>query len=72
MRATTFRSALENPTKTIPFVVSKENQTLFERNLHILKSIMETVLLWARQTIAIRGNADYLLSDSAKKGNLAI
>lgn len=69
MQASIFRSALENPTKTIPAVVSKANQALFERNLHILNSIVETVLLCARQTIALRGHRDDLSGDSANKGN---
>lgn len=69
LQASTFKSALENPAKTIPAIISKASEALYEKNLHILKCIVETVLLCAKQSIALRGHRDEFSSDSANKGN---
>ncbi|CAN7977914.1 unnamed protein product, partial [Ixodes persulcatus] len=69
LQASTFKSALESPAKTIPAIISKASQELCEKNLHILKCIVETVLLCGKQSIALRGHRDDFSSDSANKGN---
>ncbi|XP_014671927.1 PREDICTED: 52 kDa repressor of the inhibitor of the protein kinase-like [Priapulus caudatus] len=64
--------ALNNPTQTIPYQMSCENQQIYDKNLHILKSIVGVVLLCGKQNIALRGHRDdntEKCSGTCNKGN---
>ena len=45
MAGSEFKGCLNNPEQTVPFIISASNQSQYEINIHILRSIVDTVLL---------------------------
>ena len=56
-RATLFLNSYENPEQRVDH--DKQNDTNYDRNIHILKRIIEAVLLCAQQGIALHGHRDH-------------
>ena len=59
----------KSPKKSLPYLISQKNQELYDRNISILKSIIEAVVLCGKQNFALRGHRDDSTSDASNKGN---
>lgn len=72
MAGSKFKGCLNNPKQTVPFMISASNQSQYhyENNIHILRSIVDTVLLCGKQNISLRGQRDTFSDDTvSNKGN---
>lgn len=72
MAGSEFKGCLNNPEQTVPFMISASNQSQYEINFHILRSIVDTVLLRGKQHISLRGHRDTFSDDTLtvpNKGN---
>lgn len=72
MAGSEFKGCLNNPEQTVPFMISASNQSQYEINIHILRSIVDTVLLCSKQNISLRGHRDTFSDDTltvSNKGN---
>ena len=68
-RATTFMDLADEPTKTVPYLISQKKQELYNRNFKALQCIVECVLLCGKQNLALRGQRDDRKSEVSNKGN---
>ena len=59
----------EKPESSIEYCMSDRQQQLFDSNSHILKSIIEVILLCGRQNIALRGHRDDNTCLNQNRGN---
>ena len=72
MAGSEFKGCLNNPEQTVPFMMSASNQSQYEINIHILRSIVDTVLLCGKQNISLRGHRDTFSDNTltvSNKGN---
>lgn len=72
MAGSEFKGCLNNPEQTVPFMISASNQSQYEINIHILRSIVDTVMLCGKQNISLRGHRDTFSDDTltvSNKGN---
>ena len=68
-RAQALITVVQNPERDIQQYISKQAHDQYEKNIHILSTIVKAVLYCARQNIAFRGHRDDWTSSSANKGN---
>jgi hypothetical protein len=68
-RAQAFVSSMMNPDKTLPVIISKQNEELFNKNRHILQCVVDAVILCGTRSLALRGHRDDWTSTSDNKGN---
>jgi hypothetical protein len=57
------------PETSITYMISQANQQMYQKNLHILKAIVEAVILCGKQNLPFRGHRDDNTSSSSNKGN---
>ena len=57
------------PETSLPFIISQANQEIYIKNLHILKSVIEAVVLCGKQNLPLCGHRDDNTSTSSNKGN---
>ena len=65
MAGSEFKRCLNNPEQTAPFMISTSNQRQYEDNMHILKSVIDAVLLCGKQNISLRGHRDAFFKDDS-------
>ena len=53
----------------MPYLISQANRHLYQKNIIILKSIVEAVVFCGKQSLPLRGNRDDRSSVSSNKGN---
>ena len=59
----------KTPGSSMPYLISQANRQVYQKNIHILKSVVEAVVLCGKQSLPIRGHRDDRSSISSNKGN---
>ena len=59
----------KTPGSSMSYLISQANRQVYQKNIHILKSIVEAVVLCGKQSLPIRGHRDDRSSISSNKGN---
>ena len=75
MAGSKFKGCLNNPEQTVPLMMSASKQSQYEINIHILRSIVDMVLLCSKQNISLRGHRDTFSDDTltvSNKGNFLV
>src|SRR5690606_34956114 len=68
-RCQQFLASSANPEKTLPVLISKQNEERFKKNRHILGCVVDAILHCGTQSISLRGYRDDWTSTSDEKGN---
>ena len=66
---TTFIRSAANPTETLPYLVDRKKQNLYDQNFHALRCIVNAVIFCGKQNISLRGHRDDSSSTASNKGN---
>ena len=61
------KANLEDPTSSLPYKINKQNQTIYDRNIKLLSSIVETIVLCGKQNIPLRGHGDDATSELSNR-----
>ena len=59
----------KTPEHSMPYLISQANRHVYQKNIIILKSIVEAVVFCGKQSLPLRGHRDDRSSVSSHKGN---
>lgn len=65
----TLKASLTSPETTVQYKISSQNKDIYDKNLRLLRMIVESVILCGKQNIPLRGHRDDSTSTSSNKGN---
>lgn len=65
----TLKASLTFPETTVQYKISSHNKDMYDKNVRLLRMIVESVILCGKQNIPLRGHRDDSTSTSSNKGN---
>ena len=68
-RAQAFLTTMQNPERSIQHYVSLQAREQYDKNMHVLSTIVNAILYCGKQNIALRGHRDDWTSSAPNKGN---
>ena len=65
----TLKASLTFPETTVQYKINSQNKDMYDKNLRLLRMIVESVILCGKQNIPLRGHRDDSTSTASNKGN---
>ncbi|XP_074656009.1 52 kDa repressor of the inhibitor of the protein kinase-like [Tubulanus polymorphus] len=61
--------SVKRPESTVDYCMSEKSKEIFEKNIHILRNVVEAVIFCGKQNIPLRGHRDDHTSITSNRGN---